>query len=109
MTAPSTAASAAYLRALTAGGGHRAAAHDQGVVVPVPIRLLDRLGADAPAHLAAIDDAELEQALRWERAAVLAGRTMSEWALLGLAAAGAAPKPSGSATTAADAADRVDG
>ena len=95
------AAAAAYLRRLTAwGGGDDGAAPRFGgadaaagagagagspaagelVTVGLPARLSARLlRADLDALLAAV---ELERALAWEVAALLTGRTMSEWAPL---------------------------
>lgn len=94
------AASAAYLRRLAgrrdsgatrpepaapgeSGAVHRGAgggALGDVVTVGLPLRLSARLlAADLDALLAA---APLDRALAWETAAVLAGRTMSEWAPL---------------------------
>jgi len=75
------AAAAAYLRRLT-GRRRGTAARALGEVVTagLPLRLSARLlAADLDALVAAVP---LERALAWETAAVLAGRTMSEWAPL---------------------------
>lgn len=47
--------------------------------VALPVRLIDRLGEEAP-ELGGDPRAELEAAVEWEAAALLAGETMSEWA-----------------------------
>jgi hypothetical protein len=58
--------------------GRGAGADGDGTVV-VPVRLLDRLAAAvAPFKF---ETAAIVPALRWELAATLAGRTMTEWAL----------------------------
>ena len=56
-------------------------------VLVLPMRLTERLGSRAPASL--LDVALLHSAVAWERAAVLAGHTMTEWALLSLVGRGA--------------------
>jgi hypothetical protein len=67
-----------YLCALTS--------HDRGAsrslpqLIALPMRLTERIGASGPA--ARLDATLLQSALSWERAAVLEGRTMSEWATL---------------------------
>jgi len=68
----------AYLRALS---GHDAApAQPLPRSVPLPMRLTERIGPRGPGHL--LDGSLLTSALAWERAALLSGRTMSEWAAL---------------------------
>lgn len=68
----------AYLCALSS--------HDRGTsrslprLIALPMRLTERIGADGGA--ARLDAMLLASALSWERAAVLEGRTMSEWATL---------------------------
>ena len=68
----------AYLSALLS--------HDRGVsrslprLITLPMRLTERIGAEGPA--ARLDATLLQSALHWERAALLEGRTMSEWATL---------------------------
>lgn len=80
------AATAAYLRRLTGARAPAAPAVPavrrlgEVVVAGLPIRLSARLlGADLDRLVAA---APLARALAWETAAVLGGRTMSEWAPL---------------------------
>jgi hypothetical protein len=77
-----SAADAAYLRLLTVGRRDR---HDDvgcGVcTVDIPSRLSSRLlNCGGPERL--LERGWLDRACEWERAAVLAGRTMSEWAAL---------------------------
>lgn len=72
-------ASARYLRSLTVARkpSHRTPSRQRNVAVP--IRLLPRLAAcDVERTIWAVD---LELAISWEIAAVLAGQTMSEWAV----------------------------
>lgn len=82
---PVDSATADYLRRLScragqAGGASRARPLGDAVTVGLPVRLAARLlRADLDVLLAA---APLERALAWEVAAVLSGRTMSEWAPL---------------------------
>jgi hypothetical protein len=74
-----SAASAAYLREL---GSTRAVAPRLGtsVTLALPARLNDRIGS--PARLPQLLDADtLAAALAWERAAMGAGLTLTEWAL----------------------------
>lgn len=67
----------AYLRALSSGRKH-AAPDATSTFVALPMRLTDRV---ASATLDACLRTELlDSALAWERAAVAAGKTMSEWA-----------------------------
>lgn len=68
----------AYLAALTGRG--RGASRSLPRLIALPMRLTERIGADGPA--ARLDETLLQSALSWERAAVLEGRTMSEWATL---------------------------
>lgn len=56
--------------------------HPRSALV-LPMRLTERIGTVAPASR--LDVALLPSAIAWERAAVVAGRTMTEWALLLLA------------------------
>jgi hypothetical protein len=74
------AASARYLRSLTvARKPLRKAPASDAQTVAVPVRLLPRIaGHDAEEMIEAVD---LEQAISWEIASVLAGQTMSEWVL----------------------------
>jgi hypothetical protein len=73
-------ASAVYLRQLTATGTRQPAPTGDMVLVSIPARLADRLLAD-PVLSIAPRSGEVDAALRWERAAVARGRTMTEWAL----------------------------
>ena len=70
----------AYLGALDRSLDARA--HPRSRLV-LPMRLTERIGPAGPASR--LDVALLPSAIAWERAAVLAGRTMTEWALLVLA------------------------
>lgn len=70
-----------YLGALDRSS--RARRHPRNTLV-LPMRLTERLGNVAPASR--LDAELLPSAIAWERAAVVAGRTMTEWALLLLAA-----------------------
>jgi hypothetical protein len=54
------------------------------LLVPVPVRLYARARELAPATT--IESGAVEQAIRWERASVLEGRTMAEWAFVSLLA-----------------------
>ena len=85
------AAACAYLRRLTHERG--AACHvGDTVTVGLPLRLSSRLlRADLDALLATAD---IARAIRWETAAVLTGRTISEWAPLAALRA-LAPAPDG--------------
>jgi hypothetical protein len=68
----------AYLRALAGCARQPSRAHAH--LAALPMRLIERIGSVGPVpHL---DETLLESALLWERAAVRAGRTMSEWATL---------------------------
>lgn len=53
-------------------------------MVAFPARLIERMPPCVVATT--LDPAAITEALAWERAAVLAGRTMSEWALFVLLA-----------------------
>lgn len=68
----------AYLRALSSR--ERQPTRAQPRLVALPMRLIERIGGAGPGQR--LDAALLESAFLWERAAVLAGRTMSEWATL---------------------------
>ncbi len=57
-------------------------------ILVLPMRLTERVGLVAPESR--LDAALLPSAIAWERAAVVAGRTMTEWAAL-LLLAGRAP------------------
>jgi hypothetical protein len=71
---------AAYLRRLTASSPRAPRDLDAFVVAGLPARLSTRLLAvDVPAL---VGRADLERARTWEIAAVLEGRTISEWAPL---------------------------
>jgi hypothetical protein len=78
---PLSEADAAYLRLLTRGESRRLAAPREHIIVDLPSRLTSRL-LDAGGPQALIDVNLLEWARGWERAAVLQGRTMCEWAAL---------------------------
>lgn len=67
---------AAYVRSLTTAERSNA----RPASVPVPIRVIERLG-ERP-ETAYIANVEVRGALAWERAAALAGQTLSEWASL---------------------------
>jgi hypothetical protein len=71
----------AYLAALDRSGQVHVCT---GGIVALPTRLRERIASHSPAML--LEAELLEYAIAWERAALLAGRTMSEWALLALAA-----------------------
>jgi hypothetical protein len=71
----------AYLRALEGGSAAASRVRDS---VRLPMRLTERVGARTLERL--LDARMLRSALAWERAAVLSGRTMSEWAALAIAA-----------------------
>jgi hypothetical protein len=75
-----SAAEAGYLRALGVGRRPRIVHARPRPAIPVPVRLTARLAQlDVERELARVPPA---LALRWERAAVARGRTLSEWALL---------------------------
>lgn len=67
--------SSAYLRALDGAPGTAPLPRGD---LRLPMRLIDRTARRDPKRL--IDPAALGSAVRWERAAVLSGRTMSDWA-----------------------------
>jgi hypothetical protein len=71
--------SSAYLAALDGTGG---GAVQTPAMLTLPMRLGDRIGARNVVEL--LDPRLLHSAIAWERAAVLSGRTMSEWALMTL-------------------------
>lgn len=73
--------SRAYLRALQGGS----ATHGRLACAPVqlPMRLSERILVHGLDQL--LSGLRLESALAWERAALYAGRTIGEWALLGAA------------------------
>jgi len=73
-------AQSAYLRVLSRGSAQQTGALPR--LLPVPMRLIERIGQEGLVRR--VDPALLETALLWERAAVLSGRTMSEWAALAL-------------------------
>jgi hypothetical protein len=73
----------AYMRVLSIGNAGRVGGHPR--ILPVPMRLIERLGERGLADR--LDPSPLRAAVVWECAAVLSGRTMSEWAafaMLGL-------------------------
>jgi hypothetical protein len=70
----------AYLRALS--GRTRTAAGSLPQALVLPMRLTERILARQGRPR--LDEALLPLALAWERAAVLEGRTMSEWAVVKL-------------------------
>lgn len=91
------AAGCAYLRRLTRReqASARPRALGDAVIVGLPARLSARLlAADLDDLLA---NADVESALAWEIAAVLDGRTISEWAPLAALRALAAAPPAGAA------------
>jgi hypothetical protein len=71
---------ASYVRELTASGSWRSAAF---ATVPLPVRVIERLGGSTPATDATAVD--VAAAVAWERAAALTGQTMAEWAALSVA------------------------
>jgi hypothetical protein len=72
----------AYVRELLALlGGHQADVCETAGVV-VPVRVADRLRVTA--YQPYLSPADIEPALRWELAAVLAGQTVAEWSLMEL-------------------------
>lgn len=72
-------AQSAYLRVLARGSAKAAACPR---LLPVPMRLIERIGKEGLAKR--LDPAPLGVALLWERSAILSGRTMSEWAALAM-------------------------
>lgn len=72
---------AAYLCALDRSTNARSRPTFDALVLPM--RISERIGSATPGLR--LDVALLPSAIAWERAAVVAGRTMSEWALLSLA------------------------
>ncbi|MFI5037541.1 MAG: hypothetical protein ACHP93_03600 [Solirubrobacterales bacterium] len=80
---PLSPAAAAYLRELGTRSISRALGRTP-VTVAFPARLIERV---PPSMLfTTLDPAAIPEALAWERAAVLAGRTMNEWAMFALLA-----------------------
>jgi hypothetical protein len=80
---PLSATTPAYLRELGKAGAPQGQHGRATVVLSLPARLNDRIFN--PAALSALIDAEsLGTALAWERAAVVGGYTLTEWALLEL-------------------------
>jgi hypothetical protein len=79
---PLSPAAAAYLREL--GTRSISRVPSGAVMVAFPARLIERMPPCVVATT--LDPAAITEALAWERAAVLAGRTMSEWALFVLLA-----------------------
>ncbi len=73
---PLSASTAKYLRALSTGRSAR-----PGLPSPIglPTRIVRRVSAQTLS--AAIETADLPRARAWERAAVIDGRTLTEWAL----------------------------
>ncbi len=83
---PLSPAAAAYLREL----GTRSIPQALGrtpVTVAFPTRLIERMPPSGVAST--LNPAAITEALAWERAAVLVGRTMSEWAMFTLLASAA--------------------
>lgn len=76
------AAASAYLRRLTQAQNVPRQELGESVTVGLPLRLSTRLLVVDVDALIADADADLDRAIAWEIAAVLAGRTMSEWAPL---------------------------
>lgn len=70
----------AYLRALSPSRLPAVRTANLPHLLPLPMRLIERIGEGGLDG--AVDVTLLESALLWERAAVLNGRTMSEWAAL---------------------------
>lgn len=86
------ASAATYLRRLThPRDGVRSNLGDS-ITVGLPLRLTARLLAVSIETL--IREADLDRAIAWEVAAVVAGRTMSEWAPLAALSAGASARSS---------------
>jgi len=80
---PLSPSAAAYLRELGRRSISRALARTP-VAIAFPARLIERV---PPSVLVTtLDPAAISEALAWERAAVLAGRTMTEWAMFVLLA-----------------------
>jgi hypothetical protein len=75
---PTCGATAAYLRQLAAGDP---ASPWRDRPVELPGRLVQRLADCGEVEVDQLLDGPLDSALAWERAAVLHGRTMTEWAL----------------------------
>lgn len=73
-------AAAVYLRQLSVGAKQQPMPAAETIVVPLPARIVDRLGCEAVLEVPAARG-EVDSAVLWERAAVVAGRTMTEWAL----------------------------
>jgi hypothetical protein len=78
-----SAASAAYLRELGKAAGEAVALRERTVVIALPARLNDRIRSPR-AVPDLIDSAALTGGLAWERAAVVSGWTLTEWALVQL-------------------------
>ena len=80
-------ASACYLRSLTTARhvAQSAGREDDAAVVRLPARLTDRIRFHGDVEL--LLDGDLDQARRFDVAAVLTGRTMTDWALGALLAA----------------------
>lgn len=68
-----------YLRVLY---DHRAEVSAPPPLVPIPMRLTERISAAVLDEL--LDPDLLPSALRWERAATVSGLTMTEWAAFAL-------------------------
>lgn len=86
------AAASAYVRRLTRGCNAPRRELSEAVTVGLPVRLNARLlQADIEALL---ERGDIARAIRWETAAVLTGRTMSEWAPLMALRTFAAPRRS---------------
>ncbi|MEX2646445.1 MAG: hypothetical protein WD249_09300 [Gaiellaceae bacterium] len=68
----------AYLRVLY--GNERRPAENTTCLVAIPMRLTERIGDEGADRL--LRAKLLPSARLWERAAVISGRTMSEWATL---------------------------
>ena len=75
------AASAAYVRRLSGGDGAAPRALGVQVTVGLPLRMSTRLSGAGELDALLVSDA-VSAALAWELAAVLQGRTISEWAAL---------------------------
>lgn len=73
-------ASSAYLRSFIRPAAQTSAVGT--ILVPVPVRLYARARELAPETT--IESGAVEQAIGWERASVLEGRTMAEWAFVRL-------------------------
>jgi hypothetical protein len=77
---PLSAATAAYLRTLTSGAVRPSSLGGRRAALALPARLTDRIGS-ARSLRDLVEPQTLDSALTWERAAVVGGWTLTEWAV----------------------------